>query len=195
MAAPDRDHRRSARPRCWAPRRRHGPVGDPLRGARGAPDLAGARLCGLGQRRDRRGRGHRQRRPAGALPARDRSTCERVARRWATAVGRGGADRARRRPLDRAGDARRAGGRGRRSGRGALDRRPRRPQHATDHAERQRARDAAGRGARPRRRGLRERGVAAAGARADAHDAHRRALTRRRRARARRQSSTSPCTR
>src|SRR3954467_8396442 len=69
--------------------------------------------------------------PRARFLAEIRSTCERVARRGREAGGGGGppggrgggaggpADRARRRPLDRARDARRAGGRGRRAGRGA----------------------------------------------------------------------------
>ena len=67
-------------------------------------------------------------------------------------------------------------------GRRRLGRRARRPQHAGDVAERQRARDGARRGARPRRRRVRARRLAAAGGRAGEARARRRPLARRRRA-------------
>ena len=92
----------------------------------------GLRLRGLGQRRRRPWpRRPRVGDPRARFLPEIRGTCERVARR----VGDGGgggprADRARRRPLDRARHARRARGRRGRAGRGAVDRRPRRPQHA-----------------------------------------------------------------
>ena len=79
------------------------------------------RLRGLGQRRDRGGRGDRERRSAGALPARDpQHVRTRGAARRRRGEGGAAADRARRRSLDRARDARRTG-RGERALLGELD--------------------------------------------------------------------------
>ena len=61
----------------------------------------------------------------------------------------------------------------------ALDRRTRRPEHPRDLPDRQRARDAACRGARPHRRPLRERLVDAAGGRVGSGRSRRPALARR----------------
>ena len=66
-----RDHRRRPRPRGGAPRRRHGPVGDPLCGARGTADRPRVPLRRLGQRRDGRARGDGGAGRACPLPAAD----------------------------------------------------------------------------------------------------------------------------
>ena len=142
------------------------------------------RRARLGRRRDGRPRGDGGDGRERALPARDQGRMRpgRTARRARNRAGVAAA-RARRRPLGRAGDAGRSRPLRRRRRR-ALDRRPQRPEHTRDLAERQRARDAAGRRDRPHRPALRQRCLDAAGRRAGAHRARRPALGRRAGARA-----------
>ena len=168
-------------------RRRHGPVGDPLRGSRGAARRVSATRVATGQRRDAGRRGDRAASTsARASSRRSYDTCERIAARVAEATERGARCRSCSAATTRSRSARSAAwppshGAGRR----ALDRRARRPQHAGDEPDRERPRDAARRRARPRRpEWFESDGLAAAGGRPDAGRARRHPLARRRRAQA-----------
>ena len=143
-----------ARPRRRAARRRHGAVRDPLRraraAARGEARRAGhgrrqRRLAGRGDRLDGRREGSLSRPdPRPLRPARRRSL------RRPPAAGRCRSCSAATTPVALGSLGRH--GAGARARRRRLGRRPRRPQHARDVADRQRPRDGARGGSRPRRR-------------------------------------------
>ena len=154
------DHRRRARPRPGAARRRHGPVGDPLRRAGGAPPGARHRVSRTGA-------------TWAAVPeAASRTTSARATPRGQGDLRRRGEAVARRRrrpvtPLVLGGDHSIAlgtlGGLARsRAGRRPLGRRACRPEHAGHVADGERARDGARRRPRAGRAGVREPGLAAA---------------------------------
>ena len=162
-----RDHRRRARPRSGAARGRHGPVGDPLRGSRGA--ARSARLRGPRPRecRDRGPRGDGAcATSARASCRRSRTTCERIAAKIVEEV-----PAPERIPLVLGGDHSVAlgtlGGLASVHGRGGvlwIDAHAGH-QHAGDEPERERPRHAARGGAGTRRPGVRERRLAASGCR------------------------------
>ena len=139
-----RRHRRAARPRSRAARRRHGAVRHPLRRAStiGWPEL-GYEIADWGNVETAVAEATATGDPRARFLPEIKEACGRIAGLVGRAVRRGpDPARPRRRPLGRARHARRAGG-GAGAGRRALARRARRPEHAGDVAERERARDAA----------------------------------------------------